>query len=59
MVVGPALLAALLAISSWLEPEPRQGLGLEISSAHAADVSEISEVDEDTIFNRIRGLPIR
>ena len=59
MVVGPTLLAVLLAISSWLEPEPRQGLGLEISSAHAADVSEMSEADEYTIFDRIRALPIR
>ena len=59
MVVGPTLLAVLLVISSWLEPEPRQGLGLEVSSAHAADASEVLEADEYTVFDRIRALPIR
>jgi hypothetical protein len=59
-VTGPLLLAALLALSAYLEPDkaPTPGELLGIQRAHASHSSAAIPADKPSDFERLRARPL-
>jgi hypothetical protein len=61
-VMGPVLLAALLAISAYLDPDkapsPAEFLGVRAASADSARVQSKPSEDKLPEFLRLKGLPL-
>jgi hypothetical protein len=61
-VMGPILLAVLLAVSAYLDPakapSPAELLGVRAASADAARMQSSSSADEIPEFLRLKGMPM-